>query len=32
MITAIAAAINDLISKIGDLNGAFVEQGVKDLQ
>ncbi|HTI74804.1 MAG TPA: hypothetical protein VL634_07400 [Mycobacterium sp.] len=30
--TAFVAAINDLISKIGDLNGAFVEQGVKDLQ
>jgi hypothetical protein len=29
---AFVAAINDLISKIGDLNGAFVEQGVKDLQ
>jgi hypothetical protein len=29
---AIVVAINDLIAKIGDLNGAFVEQGVKDLQ
>ena len=29
---AFAAATNDLITKIGDLNGAFVEQGAKDLQ
>jgi hypothetical protein len=29
---AFVVAINDLITKIGDLNGAFVEQGVKDLQ
>jgi hypothetical protein len=30
--SAFVVASGDLITKIGDLNGAFVEQGVKDLQ
>ena len=29
---AFVVAVNDLITKIGDLNGAFIEQGVEDLQ
>ncbi|HTR79627.1 MAG TPA: hypothetical protein VMH39_16020, partial [Gemmatimonadaceae bacterium] len=29
---ALALSINDLTTKVGDLNVAFVEQGVKDLR
>jgi hypothetical protein len=29
---SLVVAINDLLTKIGDLNGAFVEAGAKDLQ
>jgi hypothetical protein len=29
---ALASAISDLLNKLGDLDGAFLDQGKKDLQ